>query len=481
MRRRPLHGFKVGPRRQRGAVLILVVVAMIAILMMAALTLDGGHMLLNKARLQNAVDAAALSGAKTLGQIAGEINSGDTAALAARNTLLLNVADGTGNTELATGISKKGGVANFAKVEFSSSVYGPFVFKQTASSEDRYVRVAVPEYGLAGFFWGFVQNFGSGSLGEKSVAAIATAGPSPTSPCELAPLVVCAKSDDADSAWGFGFGELQVLKTAAGDDSPIGPGNFQLLDLSGDLTGTGGAKTVGQLMAGGGYICPTVGEYVDTKPGNTIGQSVNGLNTRFGIYSGNFSAPTDDKADSEDLYPPDWVVDYTKVENGKGKGPEQGVLALNDDGDIVYEDKPNASGKTDSTDLVEYYEGDKEIRADSGTRIDGYQEWLQQSAACIEPGSNCPGVFGRRILRVVVGDCPEGSTDGKSELEVLGFGCYFVLQPADQSGNSAQIFGQFVETCEGDGVPGPNPATEKGPEIIQLYKTYVDGSPSTDS
>lgn len=478
MKRRPLHSSKVASRHQRGAVLILVVVAMAAILMMSALALDGGHMLMNKARLQNAVDAAALSGAKMLGQIAGEMNSGDTAAFAARNTLLLNAADGTGNAELATGISKKGGVANFAKVEFSTSVYGPFAFDQTVSSEHRYVRVTVLEYGLAGFFWSFVQNFGSGNLGAKSVAAVATAGPSPTSPCELAPLVVCAKSNDADSAWGFGFGELEVLKTAAGDESPIGPGNFQLLDL----TGTGGAKTVGQLMAGGGYICPTVGATVDTKPGNTVGQSVRGLNTRFGIYSGNFGAPGDDYADSEQLYPPDWVVDYTKVGAGKGKGPEQGVLALNDDGDIVYDDKPNASGKTNSTDLVEYYENTKQIVADSGARIDGYQEWLQQSAACVESGASCPGVFGRRILRVVIGDCPEGSTDGgKSELEVLGFGCYFVLQPADQSGSSAQIFGQFVETCEGDGVPGPNPSTDKGPEIIQLYKTYVDGAPSVDS
>lgn len=478
MRRRPLYGFKVGPRRQRGAVLILVVVAMAAILMMSALALDGGHMLMNKARLQNAVDAAALSGAKTLGQIAGETNSGDTAALAARNTLLLNAAAGTGNAELATGISKKGGIANFAKVEFSTSVYGPFAFKQTASSEDRYVRVTVPEYGLAGFFWSFVQNFGSGSLGAKSVAAIATAGPSPTSPCDLAPLVVCAKSDDPDTGWGFGFGELEVLKTAAGDPSSIGSGNFQLLDFN------YGAKSVGQYMAGGGYSCPMVGETVNTKPGNTVGQSVKGLNTRFGIYSGNFGAPANDYADSETLYPPDWVVDYTKVEKGNGNGPEQGVLALNDDGDIVYDDKPNASGKTTSTDLVKYNEYTKQITADSGARIDGYQEWLQQSAACVKPGSNCPGAFGRRILRVVIGDCPEGSTDGgTNKLEVLGFGCYFVLQPADQSGNSAQIFGQFVETCEGDGVPGPNPTTDKGPEIIQLYKTYVDDSktPSTDS
>lgn len=48
------------PRRQGGAVSVLMVIAMAAIAMTAALALDGGHMLLNKTRLQNAVDAAAL-------------------------------------------------------------------------------------------------------------------------------------------------------------------------------------------------------------------------------------------------------------------------------------------------------------------------------------------------------------------------------------------------------------------------------------
>jgi len=32
-------------------------------------------------------------------------------------------------------------------------------------------------------------------------------------------------------------------------------------------------------------------------------------------------------------------------------------------------------------------------------------------------------------------------------------------------------------------VPGPTPSSDAGPQIIQLYKTYINGSgtPSTDS
>jgi hypothetical protein len=66
---------------------------------------------------------------------------------------------------------------------------------------------------------------------------------------------------------------------------------------------------------------------------------------------------------------------------------------------------------------------------------------------------------------------------------VLGFGCFFALQPMPQGGSSAQIFGQFINQCESDNVSGPNPANDTGPQIIQLYKTYIDNSqtPSTDS
>lgn len=77
-------------RRQGGAVSVLMVIALVAISMMAALALDGGHMLLNKTRLQNAVDAAALGGAKTLSQVSGSINMASTTRAAALDTLNRN-------------------------------------------------------------------------------------------------------------------------------------------------------------------------------------------------------------------------------------------------------------------------------------------------------------------------------------------------------------------------------------------------------
>lgn len=52
--------------RQKGAVLPLLAIGMLAILGVAGLAIDTGHAHLNKSRLQNALDAAALSGARTL-------------------------------------------------------------------------------------------------------------------------------------------------------------------------------------------------------------------------------------------------------------------------------------------------------------------------------------------------------------------------------------------------------------------------------
>jgi len=437
--------FTATPRRQRGAVSILMAITLAAMLMMAALTLDGGHMLLNKTRLQNAVDAAALSGAKTLSQVAGAANFASTTRAAALNTLVQN-ANATGNNELSTAVAGNPGA--FAVVELASGVYGPFSYP--GPTDAKYVRVSVPSYNLTGFFWSFAQSFGG--LGTKAVAAIATAGPSPTNPCDLAPLMICGDPTKYNPStgmfWGFQFGDLQVLKSAAGNSSPIGPGNFQLLDF-----GSGGSS-VREDLAGGGSVCRNVGDSVQTSPGNTVGPASQGLNTRFGIYNGPVSASD---------YPPDLVTASSNP-----------AITYNDSvtpAQVLYKGQPVTSSGGNLT-------------AGSNTILD-YNDWKASVAACVAgSGSGCQsnGVFERRMLKVVVGNCA-GKQGGSTTIPVLGFGCYFVVQPMSSGGTQAQIFGQFVKECEGDNVAGPSPSTDSGPQIIQLYKTYLTGSgtPSTDS
>jgi len=438
--------FTATPWRQEGSVSVLMVFALAVIGMMAALALDGGHMMLNKTRLQNAVDAAALSGAKTLSQVVGGSNIASTTRAAALSTLMQN-ANATGNNELATAIGSNAGT--FAVVELANSVYGPFSYP--GPSDAKYVRVSVPNYSLTGFFWNFAQVFGSGGLGAKAVAAIATAGPSPTSPCDLSPLMVCGDPTKYNPGtgmfWGFQFGDLQVLKTAAGNSSPIGPGNFQLLDF-----GSGGS-TVREDLAGGGKECRSVGDNVQTAPGNKVGPTSQGLNTRFGIYNGPISASD---------YPPDLVTTSSSPA-------------------ITYDDSVSPPQAKYQGQAVTSSNGN--LTAGSNAIFD-YNDWRASTAACVAGGSGCQsnGVFERRMMKVVVGNCT-GKQGGSTSIPVLGFGCYYVVQPMSGGGTESQIFGQFAKECEGDNVAGPSPSTDSGPQIIQLYKTYLTGSgtPSTDS
>ncbi|WP_375739115.1 pilus assembly protein TadG-related protein [Pseudomonas boanensis] len=442
MKPRIPRSFSSPPRRQRGAVLVLVVIALLAMLAMAALALDGSHMLLNKTRLQNAVDAAALSGAKTLQQVMGSGNASTLARDAALATLSLN-ASAPGNGELATAMA---GNAGFAVVELSNSVYGPFVFPGPADA--RYVRVSVPDYPLAGFFWGILGAIGDGDTPDKAVAAIATAGPSPTSPCDIAPLMVCGEPDQYDPEtgmfWGYQFGDLEVLKSAAGNAPAIGPGNFQLIRLGSNT----GAADIRNALAGGIDQCNTVGDEVETEPGNSVGPVAQGINTRFGQYTGPM-------ANSSGSYPPDLVTSFSNPK-------------------MTYNDSVSPARVEYQGQVVTSNGGDLST---ANTALLDYNDWRQAVGNCPN-GCESNGVFERRMMKIVVGNC-DGESGGQTSVPVLGFACFFLLQTVAQQGNEAQIFGQFVKECEGDNVPGPTPEDDVGPVVIQLYKTYLD--PSTVS
>lgn len=433
-----------GPAHQRGAVMVLVTVAMLAILAMAALALDGGHMLLNKARLQNAVDAAALSGARTLLQVSGTGNAASLTRDAAVGTFTLN-AQADGNDELATALAEGG--AGFVQVELATSVYGPFSYPGPVAA--RYVRVSVANEPLQGFFWPILSLLADDTP-DKAVSAIATAGPSPTTPCQVAPLMICGDPNGNDPTagqfWGYRFGDLEVLKSGAGNTSPIGPGNFQLIRLGSNS----GAADVRAALAGDIEQCNQVGETVETEPGNTVGPVAQGLNTRFGEYKGSL-------AGSAASYPPDQIISHSTPLIEWDEGAE---LA-------TYDGQP-----------VQARDGN--LFTGQGALLD-YNDWRRATAAC-PSGCTAGGVAERRVLRIVVGDCT-GKQNGQTSVPVLGFGCFFLVQPLPAGGKDAQIFGQFLRECAGDNQPDIDPSDDSGPQIIQLYKTYIDNArtPSDDS
>lgn len=396
----------VGRREQAGVALPLVAAALVAMLAVVGLALDTSHALANKTRLQTTVDAAALAAAKEY-DLTTDITAGNTAALS-----LFGVnADGAGNKELNAAFD--GG--EIAVVVQWSETLDPFV----STGIGPYVRVIATGFATDATLSSVV------GIAELDMRASAVAGPSPSinAACNIAPMVVCAKDPADPNLFGFEPNQLEVLKSAAGDSSDIGPGNFQLIRID-----CPGGDCVRENMAGSYDGCLSSEQTVETEPGNTVGPSVQGLNTRFGVYSGPIS--TGD-------YPPDVVIDEPNP-----------LLTYDDATDSVQQ-----GGTAVNYETIDF----------------GYEQYEFEVSNGFYDFAPPTGVFNRRVLALPIASC---STDdsGQATLDVVGFGCYFLLQTVQQKGNDAQIFGQFIDGCNAGGFSGPDPGAGPEPYRIQLYK-----------
>jgi len=424
-----------GPRRQGGAVLVLIAIGLLAIIAMAGLALDGGHMMLNKTRLQNTVDAAALSAAKTLDQ-SGDTTQATAAALAAFS----GNADASDNRELKAAYADGSGAIQVT-VQYSETVR-PFTPGAPAGP---YVRVIATDFTMPAWLITVL------GIDEKEVAASAVAGPSPTinSACNIAPMMVCGDpAAGAENLWGYTVNAPDVLKTASGGNwtETPGPGNFQLIRLNDGQ----GAADLRVNMAGSYDACiDSDEEVIETEPGNTVGPVAQGLNTRFGKYAGPMGG-------TEDIYPPDVIVEA--------------------------QDPPLTTVENAATGEDDIFSGTTQVTADNiGDMAYSYQEYVTDMAnpaaydyQPVEAGGI--GAFERRVVALPIGDCTT-TTNGQGDVPLLGFACYFLLQPVVQKGSEAFVFGQFIEGCTVNGTPGPNPGSGPNPYIIQLY----DDPDSADS
>jgi hypothetical protein len=422
-------------RRQGGNVLVLFVISLLALLTLASLALDGGHLLLNKGRLQNLVDAAALHAAK-------ELDLGKTRAqaeIAAKALLQINL-NHTDQQELSRAIDLAGIDDNTtAALSFEYSIDADPFNPAGLGIDARYVKISLKHVSLDNFL-AHIFSF------NKKVSASALAGPSTAvENCftNLVPMAVCGTEGEED--FGLGKNTLYVMKIGSNTDSAIGPGNFQLIRLEGGS----GAADIRTAMAGESNIVKTCfdnspdNESVPTEPGNTVGPVAQGLNTRLGFWKGPVNT-TDHPRDTN-------ICQGQKIE-------------INDDGTL----EDDATLKAYSALL---YNSDN----DSGT------------ASCTAPGispfnlavndittSNLAS-SGRRVMNVVITKC-DGKTNGSNNLDFLGVGCFFLTQEVEQTGNG-YVLGEFIHDCSGGGDATLEPVDNPGPYKMVLY--HVPGS--TDS
>jgi hypothetical protein len=249
-------------------------------------------------------------------------------------------------------------------------------------------------------------------------------------------MMVCGDpAAGAPGMWGYTQNAPQVLKKSTnGGSSQVGPGNFQLTQLGGS-----GASIVRENLAGGYSSCATTGDVIQTQTGNEAGPTAQGLNTRFGQYDGPMHG-------TESQYPPDVIV--------KAQSPALDVATSGTTNTIVQGSTTITANNINQL-LYDY----DEYRAD-------LKDPAKYDYKPIEDGGT--GAFERRVLAVPIGNC-NGTVNGQGAVPVLGFACFFLLQPVVQKGTDAYVLGQFIGQCDVNGTPASTPGAGPSPYVIQLY------------
>jgi Flp pilus assembly protein TadG len=268
-------------KKQRGAVVPLVTIALPVLLLAAGWALDFGHVFVNKTRLQNALDATALSAAIVINY---DVNKSTAAATAKGKETFNLFKAASGNNELA-GLNEGALVFDYSRtlVPFTPGTNPP-AFVRVTSTNMLQIRPV-----LIRILSQFSNNI--------PVPAIATAGPVGQN-CNLVPLVVCpATSTPANGTPQIGCntagcngipfetkvclkGGTDAQKSAtcqggqSGQNASLPTGNFGLLRFD----GFAGGADIRALLAGSVNTCANTASW---ENGNKVGPVSQGIDDRF--------------------------------------------------------------------------------------------------------------------------------------------------------------------------------------------------------
>src|SRR5947209_16061412 len=263
-------------RGERGSVLAISTIGMLAFLLPTGLCVDIGHFYLVKNELQNAADAAALAAASSLNSDDGGITKATDIAVASFNNYEFNHNQATiarSNVRFAVNLSDFDGGLDMSETN-----------AKAVAARVRFVKVTVPPKTLHVFFASPVIG-SSHDIGADAVAGMSVA---PNYFEHVLPVTVITSNDGQDILPGNSY----TIRRAPG--TGVSPGNYQVLAI--DAAG-GNDDRYG--LANGVQSFVEAGNIVQTKPGVTSGAVRQGIDTRFGDYTSGLDPVT---------YPPDMNV-----------------------------------------------------------------------------------------------------------------------------------------------------------------------------
>lgn len=300
----------------------MVAILIVVLIGIAALALDVGRLLVLRAEMQNAVDAAALAAAAELNSQSGarvravnaaktllqhsnhfaQVNQllGDTLTVCAKN------ADQTDcDMEVSFYCAIENDVENEAPNLLSECPENPDTgeIKYPANTSDavgdryaHYVSLKLnpkveqgndenePQYSIDLYFLPVLRTIGINVADEASTTAQALAGRSFVF-CNYPPLMICNPYELSNPGKELTVGQQVKLYMGASSPGYWAPGDFGLLEPP---TGKGGAVDVSEYLASSGFDCSD--PYITTKTGVQVNMVKWGLNTRFGIYEHKYNA-----------------------------------------------------------------------------------------------------------------------------------------------------------------------------------------------
>lgn len=269
-------------------------------------------------------------------------------------------------------------------------------------------------------------------------ALLLTAAPALTAPspgvktsCNVVPLMMCGAPapNPAPQDWDYGYtlNAPTPMRLAAPGGAKVGLGNFVVIQLPGGS----GSDWVRQSLTG--YEgCVTQGDSMQAHAGNEAGPVARDLSARLGVYLGNFVG-------SEARYPPDVITTQPSPAlrlnlTARGCSWRSPCIEEGSNGGLV------TASNVDSPEIFNY---------------EAYEAALNIQRYTNAPPTGRPN---RRILSVPMGDCsasPGSSSSNPPTIPVIGFACFFLLQPPVLAGNTLWIMGQYIGHCSPDGTPDP--------------------------
>jgi hypothetical protein len=393
---------------ERGSILALSALSMVSVLLAVGLNIDVGHFYIVSAELQNAADAAALSGASALNSGPTGIHLAVDRAVAAMNKYEFNkigVTINRSDVRFAINLSHFDEGWHFSENIASISWIAPYI---------RFVRVRIPPRSINVFFATSVL----GNTVDMTKEAVAGASISLNYFCNIAPLSVVQDDETGEplnvepgcpNQTVFTPGCRYIVRLQGGDH--VVAGNYLILDLDG---GGGGADEVREDLARGTNSCYAMNSVIDTKTGVNAGPVADGINTRFDIYHPSLTPA---------FAPPD--------KNVKGRVQSEA---------ITYQQYVSEAARN----------GD---------------------SCCFQAPPNNPtyAVGDRRVMIIPILNKSEFTEDKKDggrirNLRIHNFGAFFIRSSVN--GNNGDIYMEYIgqRAVFGDGgydpsiAPGPNPS-----------------------